>query len=313
MTSEPVLAPRLTTISITMKRVRPKRLPARIIAGVFILTNTAFSQPVAAPASFCRFVPERLDDFAWENDTVAFRTYGPALRKGAENGGVDCWLKRVDYPIIDKWYKLDKAGKPYHTDHGEGYDPYHVGSSLGCGGSGLWIEGRLVNSETFVRWKIISSGTAESVFDLNYEWDFEGHAYKVTKRISIKLGERLFHTTAEFRKDGKVAEDLPVAIGVTTHDGKAKASADAKQGWLACWEKIDGFGLGTGAVMAPSRIVSYEEIQSKKPDESHALFVTRTDAKGQISWRAGYGWERAGGIKNLDEWVAYLKTVSKEE
>lgn len=26
----------------------------------------------------CRFVPERMDDFAFENDKVAFRIYGPA-------------------------------------------------------------------------------------------------------------------------------------------------------------------------------------------------------------------------------------------
>ena len=29
--------------------------------------------------AFGRFVPERLDDYAWENDRIAFRIYGPAL------------------------------------------------------------------------------------------------------------------------------------------------------------------------------------------------------------------------------------------
>ena len=27
------------------------------------------------------YVPERKDDFAWENDKIAFRAYGKALRK----------------------------------------------------------------------------------------------------------------------------------------------------------------------------------------------------------------------------------------
>ncbi|MEY3896376.1 MAG: hypothetical protein RLZZ214_1896, partial [Verrucomicrobiota bacterium] len=49
----------------------------------------------AKPRAFARFVPERSDDFAWENDLVAFRTYGPALRPGPENSGIDCWFKRV--------------------------------------------------------------------------------------------------------------------------------------------------------------------------------------------------------------------------
>ena len=83
------------------------------------LSSTACAQP-AEPATFCRFVPERSDDFAWENDKIAFRAYGPALRAGTENSGIDCWLKRVDYPIIDTWYKEASEGKSYHKDHGEG-------------------------------------------------------------------------------------------------------------------------------------------------------------------------------------------------
>ena len=98
--------------------------------------------------TYSRFVPERIDDYAWENDRVAFRTYGPQAERLAKDGerggtlssGIDCWLKRVDYPIIDKWYKSDREeGKSYHTDHGEGLDNYHVGSSRGCGGIGIWI------------------------------------------------------------------------------------------------------------------------------------------------------------------------------
>jgi hypothetical protein len=55
------------------------------------------------PRAFARFVPERKDDFAWENDLVAFRTSGPALRPGPENSGIDCWFERVPDPIVDKW------------------------------------------------------------------------------------------------------------------------------------------------------------------------------------------------------------------
>src|SRR5687767_4261811 len=61
-------------------------------------------------STYCRAVPERADDFAWENDLAAFRVYGPALRSKPENSGIDCWLKRVEYPIIDKWYARDAKG-----------------------------------------------------------------------------------------------------------------------------------------------------------------------------------------------------------
>jgi len=262
------------------------------------------------PRTYARFVPERADDFAWENDKVAFRAYGPALREGSENGGIDCWFKRVDYPIIDKWYKADLEGTSYHEDHGEGYDPYPVGSSLGCGGIGLWVDGKLVNSETFVSWKIIRSEPAETVFELSYSWDFAGHNYREIKRISIVLGDRLFRSVSTFWQDGELAVGLPIAVGLSTHDGKARVSTDIDKGWIACWEDFDGFGLGTGVLMEPGAIAEYKLIESQQADESHALLITKTDARGQVTYWAGYGWEKAGEIKNPGQWHAYLENFS---
>jgi hypothetical protein len=58
-----------------------------------------------APIEYCysRFVPERIDDYAWENNKVAFRTYGPVAQKMTEDkvkggtltSGIDAWLKRI--------------------------------------------------------------------------------------------------------------------------------------------------------------------------------------------------------------------------
>ena len=42
--------------------------------------------------TYARFVPERSDDFAFENDKVAFRIYGPALKNSGVNNGIDCIL-----------------------------------------------------------------------------------------------------------------------------------------------------------------------------------------------------------------------------
>lgn len=270
-----------------------------------VLTKTDASR------TFCRFVPERSDDFAWENDKVAFRAYGPALREGAEDSGIDCWLKRVDYPIINKWYREAQEGKPYHVDHGEGSDPYHVGSSRGCGGLGLWMDGELITSDTFTNWKILKCEPDESVFVLSYEYQVGEDVYQEKKQITIELGERLFDVTATFTKNGKPAAGLPVAVGITTHEGKATASSDVSKGWMACWETIEGFGLGTGVVMNPAAIKEYKLIESREKDQGHALFITETDAKGQVKYRAGYGWEKAGEIKTSAEWKTYLKQTEE--
>ena len=261
------------------------------------------------PRTFCRFVPERSDDFAWENDKVAFRAYGPALRSGAENSGIDCWLKRVDYPIIDKWYGQMKT-KSYHKDWGEGHDPYHVGSSAGCGGTGIWLDGAREPLETFIKQEVVECTPAKSVFKLTYEKEIGGAVYGEEKTITIELGRRLFEVRSVFTKNGKVAANLPVCIGITTHDGKAVASSDTAKGWIACWETIQKSGLGTGGVMTPARILEIKEIKSDKKDESHIFMVTQTDAYGILDYKAGYGWAKDGGIKTSKEWNAYLETFS---
>jgi hypothetical protein len=280
-----------------------KRTILPLVALTLMGLSSAACAQTAPPRTFCRFVPERADDFAWENDKIAFRAYGPALREGAEDSGIDCWLKRVEYPIIDKWYK----NGDYHKDHGEGSDPYHVGSSRGCGGLGLWIDGKLVLSDTYTEWKIIQCEPIESVFLLTYEYKVGDDTYKEEKRITIKLGDRLFKAVSTFWKNGVLAADLPIAVGITTHDGKATPSKDVSKGWMACWETIKKQGLGTGVVMDPVAIKEYKLIESKTKDASHVLFITQTDAKGQVEYYAGYGWEKAGEIKTSKDWNLYLE------
>lgn len=261
----------------------------------------------AEASTHARFVPERADDFAWENDLIAFRAYGPALRDKAEDSGFDAWLKRVPYPIVDKWYAAHREGISYHTDHGEGYDPYKVGASRGCGGLGLWIDGELVTSNVFTRWEIIDSTREQTTFVLHYEWTHGDDVYTEAKAITIELGDRLFRSTSTFRKNGALAANLPIAVGLVRHQENDRVSKDLDAGWMAIWETIDGSGLGTGVVMDPARIQDFRVVSTGDGDlDTNALIITETDAAGQLTYYAGYGWERAGTITTEAEWTAYL-------
>jgi hypothetical protein len=258
------------------------------------------------PRTGCRFVPERSDDFAWENDKIAFRAYGPALRENPEDSGFDCWLKRVEYPIIDKWYKEASEGKTYHKDHGEGYDPYKVGASRGCGGLALWIDDKMVASNVFTKWKIVKNSPEESVFVLSYQWDHAGDRYQEEKQISIRMGERLFESHSTFRKNGELAADLPIAIGLVRHHAEDTVAKDLSKGWMSIWETIDSYDLGVGVVIDPNKIVEFRMLESKVKLESHALLITKTDANGQLKYHTGYGWEKAGEIKTDEDWHSCL-------
>ncbi len=271
----------------------------------------ASSEPAATadtpkPATFARFVPERMDDFAWENDLIAFRAYGPALRDGAENSGIDCWLKRVPYPIVNKWYAEDKQGKSYHKDHGEGLDSYKVGASAGCGGTAILINGKHERLETFTTHEVIAVTPQQSTFKLSYQREIDGTVYGEQKTITITLGKRLFQVESLFLKDGKPAPGLTVSVGLTTHDGNATPFSDKDKGWIATWETLDDSELGTGARIKPADLASITTVESDVHDESHIYLITRTDDAGKIRYEAGYGWKKAGAIQSRDDWADAL-------
>ncbi len=85
--------------------------------------------------AYGRFNRERFDDFAWENDRIAHRMYGPGLetwqREPLTSSTVDIWCKRVPRLVINDWYMVDD----YHRDTGEGADFYSAGKTRGVGGA----------------------------------------------------------------------------------------------------------------------------------------------------------------------------------
>lgn len=250
-------------------------------------------------------VPERFDDLAFENDVVAFRLYGPPLRESTERSGLDAWLKRVPYPIIEKWYRQHAEGVSYHEDHGEGYDPYHVGSSLGAGGLGLWIDEKLVTPNVYQSVRIIDSEPDRAEFEVEYVYEAPHGNLRELRHYTLEPGSQLVRVKSRFFRDG-VASKQRVAVGVTTHDGHARVSLAEDGTRVSTWEAIDGLGLGTAVLVPYRRDQKAVEIKSDRSDESHALILTETDAQGRLVYYAGFGWEGAGEIESEEAWLSYL-------
>ncbi|WP_167855666.1 DUF4861 domain-containing protein [Hymenobacter fodinae] len=273
-------------------------------------------QPGPAPTdrtTFARFVPERTDDFAWENDRVAFRTYGPVAQQLAEakdpsgtlTSGMDCWLKRVPYPIIDKWYGRHVHEKPfaYHTDTGEGYDPYHVGGSRGTGGSGILDNGQLYVSKNFTSYKILATGPIRTLFELTYApWQANGRTVTETKRISLDLGSNL----TRFEEHIRATPALPnCTIGLTLHEQQGEVRANQQAGWFRYWEKIDDSYLGTAVVVEPRYIRDYQDHRTTQKDQSQ-LYVVTKPTQDVVVFYAGFGWQKSGQFASAAAWDTYL-------
>ncbi len=122
------------------------------------------------PLVHARFVPERKDDFAWENDLAAYRMYGPALAPENPSNGVDLWLKCTDELIVDSfYYREHELHLPYHINYGKGLDCYKVAHTPGCGGWFPVIGGKPQIGCQYDRWEVLNSGPLAVTFRLYYD------------------------------------------------------------------------------------------------------------------------------------------------
>ena len=280
------------------------KVPAKSSSYYSILIDSV-AKPETISAAYSRFVPERSDDYTWENDKIAFRVYGPKGQQEALQGiagstlssGVDIWLKRVSYPIIDKWYKEhQKSPGYYHIDHGEGYDPYHVGKSRGTGGTGIWMKDSLLVSENFIKYKTIANGPLRTIFELEYApWTQD--KISETKRISLDKGSNFSRFEIKFNSPKQV---LNYTIGISLHENKGDVKINSKEGTFRNLELIDGSFVGEGIVLAPSEVKTAFTHISKTADQNHLLVVTKPTKK--LIYFAGFVWQKSGQAATLSDW-----------
>lgn len=129
-------------------------------------------QPAAEQAAkvYGRYVPERKDDFAWENEYAAFRLYGPALLPENPSNGVDLWLKSSPELRIDSMYYHELVlGEPYHINYGKGLDCYKVAHTVGCGGLAVVAEDVLYVGGPYSRWEVLEQTPDRFSFSLQYD------------------------------------------------------------------------------------------------------------------------------------------------
>lgn len=249
--------------------------------------------------AFGRFVRERFDDFAWENNLIAHRTFGTGLItwKGEPltSSSIDIWSKRVPGMVIDKWYMIDN----YHVDTGEGCDDYTSGATRGDGGSGLWVNDQLVVPINFMNSRVLAAGPIRVLFELDFPaFDAGGTKINETLRVSLDAGSQLDHYVAMF-KGG--SGPMTAAVGLKKVRGEQQ-DFNAEQGTLTYWEPMEK-KMGMQGVAA---IVDSKSFQKQAEDKDNNLLLVKTDANGTISYWAGFAWDRAGKITDQEAWKKYV-------
>jgi hypothetical protein len=249
-----------------------------------------------------RFVRERHDDFAWENDRVAFRIYGQALETFAgeplTSSAVDAWEKRTPRLVLNDWYLVDD----YHRDHGEGGDCYSAGRTRGCGGSGLVVDGALAVSKNFRSSRVLAPGPIRLVFEVTYpEWEKPGLEATEVKRVTLDAGSQLSRFESTYTVEG--AGPVTWAAGIRKAQGVVPRF-DRERGILRTWEHLTNYGengwLGCGVVVDPQLVEDAREAAGSQ------LVVARARSGAPATWYAGHGWDRSGDFPDAAAWDRYL-------
>lgn len=246
--------------------------------------------------AYGRFVQERRDDFAWENDRIAHRMYGAALETWPQepltSSAVDVWTKQVSRLVINNWHMVDD----YHRDHGEGGDFYSASTTRGCGGNGIWADGGLYPSTNFHGSRLLANGPIRVVFELMYPaWDAAGVRISEVKRVSLDAGQNFNHFESHYRVENG-ARELADAIGIRKGLNPS-SSTSREQASLRAWERLPGDAgqLGQAVILDPANLLAFTE------DKGNFLVTTKIPADGVVAYYAGFGWSK-NGFRAVEDW-----------
>jgi rhamnogalacturonyl hydrolase YesR len=282
--------------------------------------------------TMARYVPERLDDFAWESDRIAHRTYGQKLIAAEHtiSSGPDVWIKKDHRLIVDVMY----ATKHYHEDNGEFMDDYRVGASRGCGGIGIWDGQKLYTSSNYRNWKLITTGPIRSEFELTYDaWDAgKGRMVSETKRYSIDAGSWMTKAQSTFASD----DQSPLTIGIGLAERACPTNReeffgrDQSEGWLTYWQPEDkpkgttavAFVLPKGAVKeftSDDPAMPDTKKHAAVPQPTHEgypairnqLAIAQAEVGKPFEYYFGACWDRSGDFTNHEQWEAYVKRFAE--
>ena len=258
-----------------------------------------------------RPVPERADDFVFENNLIAGRFYGKALEGNPTSPGVDIWVKLPGKLVADEWYAGAMEDPDYyHHDHG-GKDCYKVAVSLGGGASVPFIDGKLCWPATNYRSsEVLETTPSKVVFALHYpEWEAApGILVALDKKVTLEADS--YFTSVEDTYTFSGADELTVAAGFKLHSAQQTVEQilDVPDRY-AIWEKAsdqsiepeDGM-LGVALVLpGAEKVFASEELD-------HALLLKTVKSGESVKYCFGSCWSK-GDIKTASDWFLLVSSL----
>lgn len=251
-----------------------------------------------------REVPERADDFVFENNLIAGRFYGKALEGNPTSPGIDIWVKMPGTLVANDWYA--EAVKPgngnyYHKDHG-GKDCYKVAVSLGGGGSVPFIDSTLCYPATNYRSsEILYESPSEISFVLHYpEWLAGDVKVALDKTVTVFADSYFCKVEDTYTFD---ADSLTIAAGIFRHKKQQTIEAEALgEDYYAIWEHAsdqsvepeDGM-IGVAVIMPGADAVTIVD------GGKHGVCLKKVASGEPLEYWFGSCWSK-GEIAGFNQW-----------
>ena len=241
----------------------------------------------------------RLEGPAWESDRVGYRFY--LDRRNA----TDIIGKKIPDMV------LQNAGQDgfesYHTMADWGMDILKVGSSLGIGSLGIWVDGRVepVSQTDSVICRIMASGPIYSEVQTHYfGWRIHHDKLELVSSLSIFAGSRLTMHQIQISDAALLCTGLAKKPGIAVFH-----SADSTDGWsyFATWGKqsLADDSLGLSIFFKNENFAGFPE------DEYNHVVLLKPDQR-QLTYHFAAAWEKEpDGIHTGTEFHAYLERTIK--
>ncbi len=316
-------------------------------------SSATYTVEVGTPEAFVtrasgRRYPERVDDIAWENDKVAFRTYGPALQATGERAfGYDVWTKSVPEMVVEERYALElnpetlaridslkkidpkaaaelRNATSYHVDHGNGLDCYKVGPTLGGGTAALYYNEEIIYPYAYTEESegVVDNGPLRFSMRLKYNPLTVGEDTNVVESRIISLDAGFYLNKAVISYSG-LSNPVPVVTGIVLHEpeDEVEVVANASEGYISYVDPtenpdVDNGKIYVGAVfpapVSEAKAVFFgTEEQADRGADGHVLGISEYIPGSEYVYYFGSGWSKAG-FENSQKWVDYLSEFSQK-
>ncbi len=242
---------------------------------------------------------------AWESDKVGYRLYLDW------RNSTDIFGKKVsDIILPNVGHTKDASGQDnYHNMADWGMDVLKVGTSLGIGTFGAWIDEKVekVSKTESTTCTVLEDGPISALLNIKYSnWEFGKGKADLNSNVQIDAGSRLTHYSF---KVGNNHDEY--CTGLAKHANTEYLASDPQindeWNYIAIWGKQSLAGedddLGIALFYNKSSLV-------KITDDEFSEIVVLKAQQNKLDYYFAACWsQESDGIKNKEEFITYLNEV----